>query len=100
MASRGFLARIGYTETELDPPIQAEILVESSRTEARISILLIIVALGFGVWHGMGSQVFRNIAVFCLIGVVPMLVDAALRRRAATKLLGVGPQPAHGPGAR
>lgn len=80
--------------------VQAEILFESSRTEARIAILEVLVALGFGVWYQAQGEVFRGVALFCLLTVIPLLVDSALRRKAATRLQGVGPQPAHPPGSR
>ena len=91
---------LGYEETELDPLVQAEILFESSRTEARIAILEVLVALGFAVWYQVQGPVFRGVALFCLLTVVPLLVDAALRRKAASRLQGVGPQPAGAPGLR
>lgn len=91
------LARwFGYEDTELDPAIQAEILVETSRTEARIVILEIFVALGFGAYYGMADPTFRAVSIFALVTVVPLLVDASVRRRAAARLRGFGPQPVRG----
>ncbi len=94
----GVTAMLGYEETELDPAIQAEILYESSRTEARIAILEILIALAFGVWYQLQGP-FRAVALFALLTVVPLLVDAALRRKAASRLQGIGPRPALPPGA-
>lgn len=90
----GFLR---YGESELDPMVQAEILFESSRTEARIAILEILLALGFGVWHGFQTAVFQAVVVFTVFTVVPLLIDSALRRAGAKRLRGQGPQPAQGP---
>ncbi len=96
----GVTAMLGYEESELDPAIQAEILFESARTEARIAILEILVALGFGVWYQVQGPIFRAVALFCLLTVTPLLVDAALRRKAAARLQGIGPQPATPPSGR
>lgn len=82
-----------YTETEIDPIIQAEILIETARSEARAAILEIVLAIGFGVWFGFGDPVFRGVAIFCILSVLPLLIDGFLRRSAAAKLRGVGPQP-------
>lgn len=81
-----------YMESELDPVIHAEILVESARSEARITILVILLALGFGVWNGFGSAVFRATSLFAVLTVAPLLVDAWLRRRASEKIRGIGPR--------
>ncbi|MGB0651787.1 MAG: hypothetical protein ACPGQL_01170 [Thermoplasmatota archaeon] len=75
-----------YTESELDPAVNAEILTESSRAEARIAVLEILLAIGFGVWLGFGSDAFAAVALFTLATVVPLLVDSGARRRAASKL--------------
>lgn len=93
MAGRSLAAWLGYEETELEPTIQAEILVETGRTEARIAILEILVAFGFGAVYGMGSPTFRAVTIFALLTVVPLLIDSGVRRRAAARLRGVGPQP-------
>lgn len=76
--------------------MHAEILVETSRSGARIAILEILFALGFGVVLGFGDPAFRAVALFALFTVVPLLVDSALRRRAAARLMGAdraGPLP-------
>lgn len=82
-----------YGETEVDPVIQAEILLETARSEARVAILEILLAIGFGVWYGFGHEVFRGVAIFALATVLPLLIDSAIRRRASEKLRGIGPQP-------
>lgn len=82
-----------YTQTEVDPIIQAEILLETARSEARAAILEIALAIGFGVWFGFGDPIFQGVAAFCLLSVLPLLIDGFLRRHAANKLRGVGPQP-------
>ena len=64
-----------YGESELDPVIHSEILLESARSEARVAILIIAVAIGFA-----------------LITVIPLLFDAQLRRSAAKRVRGKGPQ--------
>lgn len=88
------LARwLGYEETELEPAVYAEILTETARTEARISILEILLACGFGLWTQFQGDVFRAVAVFTLLTVVPLLIDSALRRGAADRILKVGPHP-------
>lgn len=94
MARRLWAGMFRYGESELDPIIHAEILVESARTEARIAILEILLCFGFGVWFGFGSEVFRAVVIFTVITVTPLLLDAALRRRASERLRGKGPQPA------
>lgn len=86
-----------YTQTEVDPVIQAEILLETGRAEARIAILMILLAIGFGVWQGFASEVFRWVAIFCVISVVPLLVDSGIRRGASARLRGTGPQPKRKP---
>lgn len=78
-----------YTETELDPVIQAEILLEVARIEARVVILEILLALGFGVWFGFGSNVFSAVAIFALATVVGLLIDSGLRRKASESLRGI-----------
>ncbi|HET6398911.1 MAG TPA: hypothetical protein VFH47_05095 [Candidatus Thermoplasmatota archaeon] len=78
-----------YSETELDPAVQAEILLESARIEARVAILEIVLALLFGVWLDFfRDDAFRWVALFCLATVLYLLIDAQLRRSAAKRLLG------------
>lgn len=88
-----------YGESELDPAVQAEILLESARNEARVAVLMVLVALVFGMWYAFQGEAFRAVAVFCVLTTLPLLVDAQLRRRAAQRLLGVGPQPVKKPKA-
>lgn len=83
-----------YTESELDPAVHAEILLESARNEARIAVLEIVLALFFGALLGFRDPDFRPVALFALLTVVPLLVDSALRRSAASKVRGRGPAPA------
>lgn len=78
-----------YTQTELDPVIQAEILLEVARIEARVVILEILLALGFGVWFGFGSGIFSAVAIFALATVIGLLVDSGLRRKASESLRGI-----------
>ena len=82
-----------YTQTEVDPIVRAEILIESARSEARVAILEILLALLFGLYFGFVGGAFRAVALFCLATVVPLLVDSAIRRAAAKRLEGTGPQP-------
>ncbi len=79
-------------ETELDPAIQAEVLVESARAEARVAILEILLAVGFGVYYGWTSAVFQGVAWFALLTIVPLLLDSVVRRNAAKQLEGLGPR--------
>lgn len=83
-----------YGESELDPAIHAEILLESARNEARIAILELVLALGFGLWSGFVGEAFRAVAIFALLTVLPLLLDALLRRMASKRLTGAGPKPA------
>ncbi len=76
---------LGYEDSELEPAVHAEILTETARTEARAAILMILLALGFGMWYQIQGPVFRGIAIFALLTVVPLLVDSALRRGAASR---------------
>ncbi len=92
----GLAAWLGYLETELEPAIQAEILEETSRTEARIVILQVLTALVFGAIVGLGSELFRAITIFALVTVVPLLIDSGVRRNAAKQLQGIGPRPPPG----
>lgn len=83
-----------YGESELDPPIQAEILLESARNEARVAILEIVLALFFALfWPRYNDPRFLPVAIFTLLTVIPLLVDSTLRRAAARRLLGIGPKP-------
>lgn len=86
----GFLR---YTESELDPAVHAEILVESARNEARIAVLELVLALVFGAILGFTDPDFRPVALFALCTVVPLLVDSVLRRSAASRVRGKGPVP-------
>lgn len=81
-----------YGESELEPSIQAEILVESARNEARVATLEIVVAMGFWLWYGPKDAAFHAVAIFCLITVLPLLIDSQLRRSAAKRILGHGPR--------
>jgi hypothetical protein len=83
-----------YGESELDPAVQAEVLLESARNEARAAILEVLVAVGFGLYYGFRSTQFQAVAWFTVITMLPLLADAWLRRSAARRLLGVGPRPA------
>lgn len=82
-----------YGESELDPAVAAEILLESARSEARVAILIIVLAFGFGLWYRFQGEVVSAISIFAVLTVLPLLVDAQLRRSAAKKLRGRGPQP-------
>ena len=109
----GVAARVGdllrglfrYGESEIDPAVQSEILLESARNEARVAILEIILALLFGLFLDLyRDPAFLYVALFCLITVTALLVDAQLRRSAAKRLLGpevkAQPKPAPRPPAR
>jgi hypothetical protein len=89
-----------YGESELDPAIQAEILLESARNEARVAVLEVILAFGFALWYRLGSAESVAVAWFCLLTVVPLLLDSQLRRSAARRLLGVYPHPPKPVGTR
>ncbi len=65
----------------------AEILVESSRNEARVAILEIVLVFGFGAWLGFATETFRAVAIFALLTIVPLLLDASLRSRAAARVM-------------
>lgn len=82
-----------YGESELDPAVASEILLESARSEARTAILIIALALGFCLWYRFQGPVVSAISIFAVLSVLPLLVDAQLRRAAAKKLRGRGPQP-------
>lgn len=88
------LARwLGYEESELEPGVHAEILLETARTEARAAILIILLALGFGLWFAFDGSIFRAVTLFALLTVVPILIDSGLRRGAAQRITKVGPHP-------
>lgn len=92
--SRGLIgALFRYGESEVDPVIHAEILLESARAEARVAVLEILLAIGFGLWFNFSGPEFRAVALFALITVAPLLVDSAIRRRFSERLRGIGPQP-------
>lgn len=82
-----------YGESELDPAVASEILLESARSEARVAILILVLAVGFGLWYRFQGEVVSAISIFAVLSVLPLLVDAQLRRSAAKKLRGRGPQP-------
>lgn len=82
-----------YGESELDPAVASEILLESARSEARTAILILVLAVGFGLWYRFEGQVVGAISVFAVLTVLPLLVDSQLRRSAAKRLRGRGPQP-------
>lgn len=91
-----------YGESELDPIVHSEILLESARSEARVAILIIAVALGFALYYKFTGEVVAATSLFGLITVLPLLIDAQLRRSAARRARGKGPQlpprrPAGGP---
>lgn len=78
-----------YGESELDPAVQSEILLETARSEARVAILEIVLALLFGVWLDFfRDEAFRWVALFCLGTVLFLLIDAQARRSAAKRLVG------------
>ena len=81
-----------YGESELDPVIHSEILLESARSEARVAILIIAVAIGFALYYRFQGAAVQATSLFALITVVPLLFDAQLRRSAAKRIRGKGPQ--------
>jgi hypothetical protein len=81
-----------YGESELDPAVHAEILLESARSEARVAILILLLALGFALWYKFEGEVVSAISIFAVLTVLPLLVDAQLRRSAAKRARGRGPQ--------
>lgn len=91
VVARGFGRMFRYTQTEVDPVIWAQILLESARFEAAVAIIEILIAIGFAIIFGWTDPVFRGVAIFCLITVIPLLIDSAIRRRASEKLRGIGP---------
>ncbi len=82
-----------YGESELEPAVQAEILLESARNEARAAVLEILAAVGYGVWESFRGPAFRAVAIFATVMVIPLLADAQMRRSAAKRLLGLAPHP-------
>ena len=82
-----------YGESELDPAVNAEILLESARSEARAAILILLFGLGFALWYNFKGEVVRATSVFAVLSVLFLLIDAAVRRSAAKRLCGRGPQP-------
>jgi hypothetical protein len=82
-----------YGESELDPAVHAEILLESARSEARVAILIVLLALGFCLWYKFQGEVVAAISIFAVLTVLPLLIDAQLRRSAAKRARGRGPQP-------
>lgn len=93
MAGGALSGLFRYGESELDPAVQAEVLLESARNEARAAILEALVAVGFGLILKFNSPQFQAVAWFTVVTVVPLLIDAQLRRSAAKRLLGQGPRP-------
>jgi hypothetical protein len=91
--SGGLAGWLGYLDTELEPAIQAEILIETSRNEARITILELLILFIFGAIYGIYSEVFVALAWFCILTVGPLLIDSGVRRSAAKQLEGIGPKP-------
>jgi ABC-type spermidine/putrescine transport system permease subunit I len=87
----GLTGLFRYGESELDPAVQAEILLESARNEARAAVLEIILAFLFGLFLAFDSREFRFVAFFAVATVVPLLVDSQLRRAAARRLLAKKP---------
>lgn len=75
-----------YGESELDPAVQSEIHLETARNEARIAILEVLLAIGFGVWNGLLAESSGAVYLFSLLTVIPLLVDGALRKSAAGRL--------------
>lgn len=82
-----------YGESELDPAVHAEILLESSRSEARVAVLICLLAVGFALWYNLKGPIVAATSIFAVLTVLPLLVDAMLRRSAAKRLRGTGPQP-------
>jgi hypothetical protein len=90
---RGLADLFGYGETELDPAVQSEILFETARAEARLAIWALLVTIGVGLWFKFQGYEFRGAVIVAILTVFPFLVDSAIRRKAADRLRGVGPQP-------
>lgn len=82
-----------YGESEIDPAVHAEILFESARSEARVAILICLLAVGFGLWYQFQGPIVSATSIFAVLTVLPLLIDAKLRRSAAKRLRGTGPQP-------
>jgi ABC-2 type transport system permease protein len=93
----GVLKRLGATPLSQPGLIAAKTatVIGVELLQAAI-ILLIALALGFGLWYTFRGPEVRVIAIFCLFTVAPLLLDSQLRRAAAKRLLGHGPQPLHG----
>jgi len=82
-----------YGESELDPAVASEILLESARSEARVAILIVLLAVGFALYYRFQGDEVRVISIFAVLTVLPLLIDAQLRRSAAKRARGKGPQP-------
>ena len=82
-----------YGESELDPAVHSEILLESARSEARVAILILLLAIGFDLWYKFQGPITAAISLFAVLSVLPLLVDSQLRRSASKRLRGTGPQP-------
>ncbi len=98
MAERIFSGWFRYGESELDPMVHSEILLESARSQARTAILILLLALGYALWYKFQGPIVSAISIFAVLTVLPLLIDSQLRRSAATRLRGRGPQPAKRPG--
>jgi len=82
-----------YGESELDPAVASEILLESARSEARAAILILLLGVGFALWYRFEGPVVSATSIFAVLSVVFLLGDSQLRRSAAKRLRGKGPQP-------
>jgi hypothetical protein len=82
-----------YGESELDPAVHSEILLESARSEARAAILILLLGVGFALWYRFTGPVVSATSLFAVLSVLFLLLDAQLRRSAAKRLRGKGPQP-------
>lgn len=82
-----------YGESELDPAVHSEILLESARSEARAAILILLLGVGFALWYRFTGPIVAATSLFAVLSVLFLLVDAQLRRTAAKRLRGKGPQP-------
>lgn len=89
----GLAGLFGYGESELDPAVQAEIQLETARSEARLAIWAILVTLGLGLWFQFKGPEFTGATIVAVVTVIPFLVDSQIRRSAARRLRGVGPRP-------
>src|SRR5687767_15833023 len=70
------LGLFAYGESELDPAVHAEILLESARSEARVAILIIAVAIGFALYYNFKGGIVAATSLFALITVAPLLLDS------------------------